>query len=138
MSETSASEVRFPPGRYGRRREPTKHRKWVVGGLSALVVVGGVGVSFALYNQYGDPNFSATVQGYQLHEDEVEVTFQVTKPADEDATCRVRSRDMSGEVIGLAEVDVPAGNEDTVVMTYTLPVEGEPNTGEVQRCWPAE
>ncbi|QSB05975.1 DUF4307 domain-containing protein [Natronoglycomyces albus] len=137
MSETGTTEVRFPPGRYGRRRESTHRRKWIAGGLSALVIAGGVGVSLIMYDKYGDPNFSATVQGYQLHPDEVEITFQVTKPADEEAICLLRSRDMSGAEIGNANVVIPTGEEDKVSVTYNLSVDGDPNTAEVLKCWPA-
>ena len=51
MTETS---VTFPPGRYGRRREPRRSRRWVSALLLALVVLAGTLIAVSLYLRYGD------------------------------------------------------------------------------------
>ncbi|WP_084471930.1 DUF4307 domain-containing protein [Haloglycomyces albus] len=127
----------FPPGRYGRRREPRKSRKWIAVGLTGAVVAIGIVVALRMEYLYGS-EYSADVLAFSSEEGYVEVTFVVNKPAGEGATCRVRSRDVAGAEIGHAEVEIPASEARRTQVTYKLTVEGTPNTGEVQRCWPTE
>lgn len=141
----SLTEVtpRFPPGRYGRRREPRSTPRWLVALLTAGVVVAGFAISAQLYRQYGDPEYRPSVLAFQVGEGAddgtVTIRFQVFKPAGKAATCIVRARASNGEEVGRAEVDIPAGNPDSesVTVTYTLATSREPVTGEVVGCAPA-
>src|SRR5687768_1250780 len=54
----------FPPGRYGRRREPRRRRPWLVALLVVVVVAAGAALSVRLYRQYGDPAYDAQVLSY--------------------------------------------------------------------------
>jgi hypothetical protein len=145
MTETTATaagpsdvaDVVFPPGRYGRRREPRRHRRWVPATLTALVVVAGVAAAVRMGDTLG-VEYDSRVQSFELGDDAVTITFEVYRPAGEDVVCRLRSRDFAGAEVGVAEVHLPASSETRTVTTYTLPVAGVPNTAEVQRCWRAD
>ncbi|MGH3737958.1 MAG: DUF4307 domain-containing protein [Micromonosporaceae bacterium] len=132
------NEPQFPPGRYGRRREPRPTRRWVAVVLTIAVIVAGLGISVQLYRQYGDPTYQPKVLTFDVDEpnDQVTIRFQVYKPGGEPATCIVRARAANGEEVGRAEVDIPAGDpdSDSVTVTYTLRTSREPVTGEVVGC----
>ncbi|THV41978.1 DUF4307 domain-containing protein [Glycomyces buryatensis] len=134
-----AGDVVFPEGRYGRRRAPRRRRPMIAGLLTLGVVAAGVGVAFSLQSQYGQGDYTSSLLAFDDSvPGEVAITFEVYKPEGEGAICRVRSRDMAGAEIGAAEVELPADDSTRVEMTFTLPVSGEPNTGEIQRCWKAD
>ncbi len=135
--ETAA--VSFPDGRYGRRREPSRRRPGVTAAFTAGVIAAGVVTAWLLTESYGQDELSERLLAYDDSvPGQVEITFEVYKPAGEGATCAVRSRDLAGAEIGYAEVEVPADASTHVEMTYVLPVEGDVNTGEVLRCWQAD
>ncbi|WP_176953469.1 DUF4307 domain-containing protein [Glycomyces sambucus] len=134
-----AASVSFPDGRYGRRREPSRRRTGTTAVLTAGVIAAGVVTAWLLMESYGQDELSERLLAFDDSvPGQVEVTFEVYKPAGEGATCAVRSRDLAGAEIGYAEVDVPADDATRVEMTYVLPVEGDVNTGEVLRCWQAD
>ena len=129
------TEPTFPAGRYGRRRAPRPRRRWQTVVLAVAVAIAGVGLSVRLYQQYGQPDYIPTVtKFYDLTDDGVTVEFEVRKPADETATCRVRARSRSGEEVGRAEVDLAAGSP--VRMTYRLATSKRPFAVEVPACGP--
>ncbi|WP_199034617.1 DUF4307 domain-containing protein [Glycomyces salinus] len=147
MSETlttggrapAGADVSFPEGRYGRRRERRRRRPALAAGLTALVVVGGIGAAVMLQDNYGQGDYSTNLLAYDDSvQGHVEITFEVYKPAGEGAVCRVRSRDLAGAEVGAAEVVIAPGEATRVVTSYPLAVTGEPNSGEVQRCWAAD
>jgi hypothetical protein len=122
----------FPPGRYGRRREPGRATR----SLSTLVVVAGTVfgliLAVALYQRYGTPDYRPRVIHFQLADDHVTLRFEVRKPGGEAAVCHVRSRDRAGAEVGAADVPVPAGA--TVTVDYTLKTNGPPVSAEVPAC----
>ena len=147
MSETlttgrrapAGPDVSFPEGRYGRRRAPHKRRPAVVAALTALVAIGGIGAAWMLHENYGQGDYSSNLLAYDdSAQGHVEITFEVFKPAGEGAVCRVRSRNLEGAEVGVAEVVIAPDDSTRVVASYTLAVKGEPNSGEVQRCWAAD
>jgi Domain of unknown function (DUF4307) len=132
----------FPPGRYGRRRDPVRRRRlrWVTYVLAAAVIVAGVGIAVKLYRQYELAPYQVRVISVtDLTDSAVTVTFEVHKPAGEPATCTVLGHTRDGVEVGKASVDVPAGNGDETVtrVTYTLRTAGRPVTAEVPGCGPA-
>ncbi|GLZ76430.1 membrane protein [Actinorhabdospora filicis] len=139
MSETRTTPVRFPRGRYGRRREGRRGMSRPLVVIAAVVaVLGGLAISVKLYQQYGDTDYAGQIISYETHDASVDITFSVTKPDGESALCQVRARSRDGAEVGRAEVSVPSDGE-TVTMTYTLSTSGDrPVTGEVQRCYPAK
>lgn len=135
----SAADVSFPAGRYGRRREPARRRPAVTAAFTAGVIAAGAVAAWLLTESYGQDEVSERLLAFDDSvPGQVEITFEVYKPAGEGATCAVRSRDLAGAEIGYAEVEVPADASTRVEMTYVLPVEGDVNTGEVLRCWQAD
>ncbi len=140
VTETYAT-VTFPPGRYGRRRERRRPRRWVVAALGALVVVAGVLVAADLTRRYGDGRpYSATVERfYDVTDEQVVVEFRVVVPEGGTAVCAVRARASDGREVGREEVTVsPPPGETYPLVRHRLATTGRPVTGEVQRCWPAE
>lgn len=147
MTETQTTDgrvpqtaaVTFPDGRYGRRRTPQRRRPAVMAVLLVGVVAAGLFTAWRLSELYGQNEVSERLLGYDDSvAGQVDITFEVYKPAGEGATCAVRSRDLAGAEIGYAEVAIAADEATRVEMTYTLPVEGVPNTGEILRCWQAD
>jgi hypothetical protein len=135
-NETHAT-AKYPPGRYGRRREPQPRRRWLVFTLAAIVAAAGLAVAWQLYVQYGPQEYEPQVQRfYNVTDDGITVDFVVRKDADQRATCSVRARSASGEEVGLAQVDVPEGSEAFV--TYRLATSDRPVTVEVPACGPPQ
>ncbi|THV32209.1 DUF4307 domain-containing protein [Glycomyces paridis] len=136
---SGVADVSFPAGRYGRRRSPSRHRPALTALLTVGVVAAGLVAAWRLTEVYGQDEVSERLLAFDDSvAGQVAITFEVYKPAGEGAVCAVRSRDLAGAEIGYAEVAVPADEATHVEMTYALAVEGEPNTGEVLRCWQAD
>ncbi|UWZ35917.1 DUF4307 domain-containing protein [Dactylosporangium roseum] len=134
MTETHAT-TKYPPGRYGRRREPRPRRTLPVILVAAVVVLAGVAIAWRLFQQYGPQEYEPQVQRfYNITDDGINVEFVVRKGAEKEATCRVRARSANGEEVGLAEVDVPKGAAP--VVSYRLATSDRPVTVEVPACGP--
>jgi Domain of unknown function (DUF4307) len=139
VTETNAT-LTFPPGRYGRRREPRPGRRWVRAVLVGLVIVAGLLIAYQLTRQYGAgrPYDPAVERFYDVTDRQVVVEFTVRVPEGEAAICAVRARGADGAEVGRDEirVDPPPGiTRPTVV--HRLVTTERPVTGEVQRCWHA-
>jgi hypothetical protein len=134
-------EIRFPEGRYGRRRDPAHQRRqrrlaWVAG---ALVVVLGVAIAVKLYRQYANPPYEVlNLTVSNLDDTGVTVDFDVRVPPGEGATCTVRGHTFDHRRVGYAEVDVPPGDPGVTLLhvTYRLATTARPMTGEVPGCGP--
>src|SRR5258705_11560537 len=132
----------FPPGRYGRRRDPgyRQRRRWLMYLAATLVVLGGVAIAIKLYHQYAQAPYQVTVVNVaNVSDTGVTVTFDVTTPPGQGATCTVQGHTRDGELVGEAIVDVPPGDPDqtTSRVTYALVTTKKPVTGEVPGCGPA-
>ncbi|MFI6226281.1 DUF4307 domain-containing protein [Micromonospora echinospora] len=142
MTETHATTTPgapvFPPGRYGRRRDPGRRRPWLTGALLAVVLAFSGLVTFRLYQQYGDPTYDAQVITYtDITDTQVVVEFQVTVPPGGSAVCLLRARDLAGAEVSREEVTVTApGDERSITTRHRLTTSAEPFIGEVVRCWP--
>jgi hypothetical protein len=117
----NATVPAFPPGRYGRRREPGRRRRWVPALVVASAVLVGLAVAMLLYDRHGDPVYRPTVESFQLADDHASIRFRVHKPATGTAVCRVRARDRAGAEIAGADVPVPAGGDAVVEYTLATP-----------------
>jgi hypothetical protein len=139
VTETKATPG-FPPGRYGRRREPRPARRRLRTVLVGLVLVAGVAVAYQLTGQYGPGRpYAPTVERfYDVTDQQVVVEFTVRVPDGETAICAVRARGADGGEVGREEirVDPPPGMERPTVV-HRLATTARPVTGEVQRCWQA-
>ncbi|WP_415648930.1 DUF4307 domain-containing protein [Stackebrandtia soli] len=136
MGETRTTDVRFPPGRYGRRRERSGFPRWFTALGAVVVVIAGVAIAAKLYDQYGRGDLDWQVQSFETAENTVDIVFNVYQSGGVDATCRVRARSADGAVVGHAEVSISAEGSSTTV-AYTLETSARPVTGEVQRCYSA-
>lgn len=131
MAETRTTV--FPPGRYGRRRQPHASR-WLPYAVAGLVIVASLGISYKLYRQYGPEEFDATVTAYRdVTDQQVVIDFVVTKPEDQPAVCVIRARDRSGAVVGRAKVPVRERGK-RVEVSFTLMTTGTPVSGEAMGC----
>ncbi|WFE67478.1 DUF4307 domain-containing protein [Micromonospora sp. WMMD714] len=129
----------FPPGRYGRRREPERRRpvlRWL---LAAALITGLVLAATQLYQRYGDPEYKPEVITYTgITDTGVQVDFRVTVPPGGSAVCLVRARSHDGAEVGHEEVTVTAAPGQRHVTTrHRLTTTGRPFIGEVVRCRPA-
>lgn len=146
MTETNATPPApgFPPGRYGRRREPRHRPRWVrlatLAALLAAVVLAGTVAAAVLARQYGPGRpYQPTVERYyNITDSQVVVEFTVAVPAGETAICAVRARGEHGREVGREEVRVtPPPGVGRPRVVHRLATTERPATGEVQRCWPA-
>ena len=136
---TSLARPIFPPGRYGRRREPKRTPRLVIAALAAATaaLAGVVGVT--LFKAYGEREYSASVTAFAgITDTQVVVTFTVRLPAEGRAICVVRARDETGVETGRQEIIVKAGPDPAkTVVSHRLVTRTRPITGEVQGCRPA-
>ncbi|MFE9688762.1 DUF4307 domain-containing protein [Micromonospora sp. NPDC005806] len=143
MSETHATIAPgtpvFPPGRYGRRREPGRRRPLPLVLLAAVLLAAFGLVAAKLYTQYGDPEYRAEVITYTgITDSRVVVDFRVTVPAGGAATCLLRARSHDGAEVGHAEATVTARpGQRHVTARHAVPTTARPFIGEVLRCRPA-
>ncbi|WP_281900440.1 DUF4307 domain-containing protein [Micromonospora humidisoli] len=143
MTEThatvpSAAPV-FPPGRYGRRREPRRRHPALSLALVAVLIAGLVLAATQLYQRYGDPEYQPEVITYtDVSDTGVQVDFRVTVPAGGSAVCLVRARSHAGAEVGHEEVTVTAAPGQRHVTTrHRVATTERPFIGEVVRCRPA-
>jgi len=132
LTNTPAAPV-FPPGRYGRRLEPRRARRWLPVALLTLVLVGALVLAERLYRQYGDPTYDPRISATeQISDSSVTVTLTVRKRTAGPAVCRVQAKDHSGAEVGYAEV--PVGQGTTVTVRYPLATKGRPYAVDVLGC----
>jgi hypothetical protein len=123
----------FPPGRYGRRREPSKRRRWLVpvGILVGLAIMSLIAIK--LYFEYGNDDISANViSSTNATDSSITVKFSVAKSDGHPATCTVQAFTYQNAEVGDALVPVPAGTN--VIVTYTLATSARAYIGEVPNC----
>ena len=114
------------------RPAPGTGRWWVVGTVGCALGVALV-VWIALANTLGKVTWTDT--GYQGVDDRsVRVEVDVHRSAGQAATCTVRALDQRFGVVGVVEVEVPAGPERTVHRGTTIRTTARAVTGTVQRC----
>jgi Domain of unknown function (DUF4307) len=138
VSETRATTSVYPPGRYGRRRQPG--RRWSLPLVLAAIVCGVValGVSWAYYQKFGQTDYSPEIVGWNEPTDaQMVIKFRVRVPAGETASCMLRARDYQGYEVGTRAVQVPAragGGE--VEVTESVPTTARGSVGDVMSCQP--
>jgi hypothetical protein len=126
----------FPPGRYGRRRDPALRRRRRLLGFvfGALVIVASSAVALKLYRQYAEAPYQVRVVNITgVTGAGVTVTFEVRKPPEAGAVCTVLARGRGGVEVGRARVAVPPG---TTRVTYTLTTVKPPVSADVPGCGP--
>ncbi|GAA4223140.1 hypothetical protein FHR32_001863 [Streptosporangium album] len=66
--------------------------------------------------------------------DSMQITFEVVKPSDRAAVCRLRAMDVSHGEVGSREVTIPAG-EGYVRLTERLETSAPATSGDVHYCY---
>lgn len=140
VTEVRAMPVDFPPGRYGRRRDPSRRPRWVPVVAGLVIIAAGLAVTLKLYRQYGVPLYQVgAVSVTDVTTRSVKISFEVRVPAGEGARCTVRARDRAGAEVGRAEVTVPAAGPQarTVRGSAVLTTTDQQFYSEVLGCGPA-
>ena len=103
--------------------------------IGAIVVVITVGWGVVLMLGRGAPDVRGQVISFD-HGDPaaVVITFQVYKPADRAAVCRLRAVDTDGVEVGNREVEVPAGRSE-VTLTERVLTAAQAWNAQVQHCY---
>ncbi|VEG57384.1 Conserved membrane protein of uncharacterised function [Mycolicibacterium aurum] len=125
-----------PTARYGQQRLSRRARRWIVIGLTALVVITGVAIAAVAFTRFGSGDVKGELGGYRVVDPHtVEVTISVTRdnPA-EPAVCIVRSRSYDGEETGRREVLVPPSTATTVQVTTVVKSSRPAVIGDVYGC----
>jgi Domain of unknown function (DUF4307) len=121
----------FPPGRYGRRREPVR-RRWALPVVLSVVIAVMALLAVKLYGQYGSSQYSPTVLSLaNVTKTSVTVQFRVQKPS-AGAICTVDAEAQDGTLLGTSDVPIPVGTDVTV--TYTVTTTDRPYVAEVPSC----
>ncbi|MEV7012446.1 DUF4307 domain-containing protein [Streptosporangium sp. NPDC051022] len=66
--------------------------------------------------------------------DSLQITFEVVKPSDRAAVCRIRAMDVGHAEVGSREVNIPAG-EGYVRLTERLETSAQATSGDVHYCY---
>ena len=125
-----------PTARYGRQRLSRRSRRWIVIGLTTLVVVTGVAIAAVAFTRFGSGDVKGELGGYRLVDPHtVEVTVSVTRDdPSRPVVCIVRARSYDGDETGRREVLVPPATAQTVQVTTTVTSSRPAVIGDVYGC----
>ena len=128
--------IERPADRYGRQRLSRSNRRWIVIGLTVLVLAIGVGIAVVASHRLGTAEVKGELGGYQLVDDEtVRVTITVTREdPSRPVVCIVRARSIDGSETGRREVLVPPSSQKTVQVTTVVKASRPPVVGDVYGC----
>jgi hypothetical protein len=125
--------IERPAARYGPQRT---NRRWIVIGLTVLVLAVGVGIAVVASQRLGTGEVKGELGGYQLVDDQtVQVTITVTRDdPSRPVVCIVRARSIDGSETGRREVLVPPSTQKTVQVTTVVKASRPPVVGDVYGC----
>lgn len=125
-----------PTERYGRQRLSRRTRRWIVIGLTALVVVTGIAIAAVAFTRFGSGDVKGELAGYRVVDPHtVEVTVSVTRDdPSRPVVCIVRARSYDGDETGRREVLVPPASDKTVQITATVQTSRPAVVGDVYGC----
>lgn len=128
--------IERPTARYGQQRLTRRTRRWIVIGLSALVVITGVVIAAVAFTRFGSGEVKGELGGYRLIDPHtVDVTISVTRDdPSQPVVCIVRSRSYDGDETGRREVLVPPATATTVQVTTTVKSSRPAVIGDVYGC----
>lgn len=125
-----------PAARYGRPRLSRRGGRWLVIGLTLVILAVAVAVALLGYQRLGTAAVQGTLSGYRIVDPEtVSVTLTVTRtdPA-RPAVCIVRARSKDGSESGRREVLVPPSTPKSVQVTTVVKASRPPVMGDVYGC----
>lgn len=117
--------------RYGIKHGMSKWRKITLA-LVGFALLCGLAVYIGVNE--ANPKVQAVVLTYSVNGNAISLTFEVDKPANARVECTLEALDIKGNVIGTANVAVPADGRGKVDLAYTVNTTGTPNTAEVTSC----
>jgi hypothetical protein len=125
--------IERPAARYGRQRT---NRRWIVIGLTVLVLATGIGIAMIASQRLGTGEVKGELGGYLLVDDEtVQVTMTVTRDdPSRPVVCIVRARSIDGSETGRREVLVPPSAQKTVQVTTVVKASRRPVVGDIYGC----
>jgi hypothetical protein len=125
-----------PTARYGRQRLSRRGRRWIVIGLTLVILAVGVAVAVLGYRRLGTGAVQGTLGGYRIVDDEtVSVTFTVTRAeSSRPAVCILRARSKDGSETGRREILVPPSTQKSVQVTAIVKASRPPVMGDVYGC----
>jgi uncharacterized protein (DUF58 family) len=125
-----------PSARYGRSRQSRRNRRWVIVGLTALILAAGLAVAVVGYQRLGRTDVAGALSGYRLIDGEtVEVTMTVTRAdPSRPAVCIVRARSKNGSETGRREVLVRPSTQESVQVTTIVKTSRPAAMGDVYGC----
>jgi hypothetical protein len=128
--------IERPAARYGRQRLTRRTRRWIVVGLTALVLVAGVAIAAVAFVRFGAGEVKGELAGYRIIDDRtVEVTVTVTRDdPSQPAVCIVRARSYDGSETGRREVLVGPSPQETVQVTTSVTTSRPAVVGDVYGC----
>ena len=125
-----------PAARYGRPRQSLLRRRWIIVGLTLLMLAVGLAVAVLGYHRLGRSDVAGTLGAYRLIDDEtVEVTMTVTRAdPSRPAVCIVRGRSKDRSETGRREVLVPPSTQESVQVTTIVKTSRPAVIGDVYGC----
>jgi hypothetical protein len=128
--------IERPAARYGRQRLSRRTRRWIVIGLTVLVLLAGIAIAVIAAQRFGTGDVGGELGGYRIVDDEtVEVTISVTREdPSRPVVCIVRARSIDGGETGRREVLVGPSAQATVQVTTIVKASRPPVVGDVYGC----
>lgn len=103
--------------------------------IAAFVAVAAGGWGYVMMFARGNPQVGGEVVSFVRDSPtSLTITFDVYKPADRAAACRLRALDLTQHEVGSREIVIPAGESD-VTTTQRLATSAEAFSGSVQYCY---
>ncbi|MEZ0073436.1 DUF4307 domain-containing protein [Planotetraspora sp. GP83] len=111
---------------------PGRFLAYLIIGAIVAIIAGGWG--YVMVAARGNPEVRAEVIAFDASAPtSAQITFSVHKPADREATCRLRAVDTQHIEVGSREIDVPRGKSD-LAFTERLKTSAQATAVHVQYC----
>lgn len=103
--------------------------------IAILCAVCAAGWGYVMWASKGNTEVIDQVIAFDANRgDSIQITFEVVKPSDREALCRLRAMDVDHVEVGSREVSIPAG-EGYVRLTERLETSAQATSGAVQYCY---